>query len=168
MIISLERKNELEKLYQSFLNNDKIKKMMEIPMHRGSNCYVHSFKVAKLSVKKALKKKEANLESIIIASILHDYYLYDWRKDKERKKNHGKHPFVAAENAKRDFDISDEVKRIIECHMYPFNKDYKPTTLEEKIVAKCDTKVATIEFFSSAKHKRRVYQKTLQKIATLF
>ena len=168
MIISEEEKKRLEDIYQSFLNDEKIKRMQEIPMHFGSNCYVHSFKVAKLSIKKALKKKSANLENILVGAILHDYYLYDWRKDKEKKKNHGKHPFVAVENATRDFHINEEVKRIIACHMYPMNKEYKPTTIEEKIVAKCDTKVATIEFLSSSKHKRRVYQKTLIFISTLW
>ena len=168
MVISEEEKKRLEEIYQRFLNDERIKRMEEIPMHFGSNCYVHSFKVAKLAIKKALKKKEANLEDILIGAILHDYYLYDWRKDKVRKKNHSKHPFVAIENAERDFQINDRVKRIIACHMYPLNKEYKPTTIEEKLVASCDTSVATREFLSNKKHKRRVYQKTLKFISTLW
>ena len=66
-------KKELEELYQSFLNNPFILKMKEIPMHRGSNCYIHSFKVCKLVIKKAIKsKKEYHYKALIIASVLHD------------------------------------------------------------------------------------------------
>ena len=54
MEITPERKQELEDIYQSFLHNEKILKMKEISMHRGSNCYIHSFKVAKLAIKRAL------------------------------------------------------------------------------------------------------------------
>ena len=47
MKITPEEKKHLEELYQKFLNDEKIKRMMQVPMHRGSNCYLHSFKVAK-------------------------------------------------------------------------------------------------------------------------
>ena len=77
MKISDEEKQKLEQTYQSFLNDPKILRMKDIPMHRGSNCYIHSFKVAKLAVKRALRHKKGNLYTILTASILHDYYLYD-------------------------------------------------------------------------------------------
>ena len=77
MKISIEEKNRLESIYQSFLNDPKILRMKEIPMHRGSNCYEHSFKVAKKAVKYAINfpKKNLNYERVLIAAILHDYYL---------------------------------------------------------------------------------------------
>ena len=85
MNILEEQKQRLESLYQSFLNDEKILRMKDISMHRGSNCYEHSFKVARKAIRHALRyhKKEINLEIVLIGSILHDYYLYDWRKNKE-------------------------------------------------------------------------------------
>ena len=102
--------------------------MKDISMHRGSNCYIHSFLVAKLAIKRALRKnKKLDLESILIASILHDYYLYDWRSDRSLLKHHGsKHPFISIENAKRDFNIDDKVASLIRSHMWPINFKYFP------------------------------------------
>ena len=116
MKITEEQKARLEDLYQSFLHDEKVLRMKEISIHRGSNCYEHSFKVAKKAIKRALRHKEGtvNLEVVLIGAILHDYYLYDWRKDRTRLKKHGKnHPGIAIENAVRDFDISEEVKKVI-------------------------------------------------------
>ena len=102
MELTEEQKEKLEAIYQSFLNDEKILRMKEISMHRGSNCYEHSFKVAKHAMKIALRgnKKNLNLETLLIGAILHDYYLYDWRKDRSKLKRHTKsHPYIASENA---------------------------------------------------------------------
>ena len=171
MKITNEEKERLEKIYQSFLNDEKIKRMKDIPMHRGSNCYEHSFKVAKRSIRYALKshKNNINLESILVGAILHDYYLYDWRSDKSKKRKHGKkHPHIASMNASRDFDISKDVKRIIETHMWPINmKDY-PESRESKIVSICDKAVTFIESLSSISYKRKRRDKYLKYVSHLF
>ncbi len=170
MKLSLEEKERLESIYKSYLNNEKILKMKEVSMHRGSNTYLHSFRVAKLAIKRALRrKKHLDLESILIASILHDYYLYDWRKDKSKKKHHAKnHPFIASTNAKRDFDISDKVCKIIEEHMWPFNFKCFPNTKEARIVNNADNTVAFKEVLTSIKHKKKRMNKYMDKIQTLF
>ena len=170
MKLSLEEKERLESIYQSYLNNEKILKMNEVSMHRGSNTYLHSFRVAKLAIKRALRRKKyLDLESILIASILHDYYLYDWRKDKSKKKHHAKkHPFIASSNAKRDFDISDKVCEIIEEHMWPFNfKDF-PSSKEARIVSLADKTIAFKEAMTSKKYKEKREQKYLDDIHQLF
>ena len=107
MNITEEQKRKLEETYQHFLNNENILRMKEIPVHRGSNCYIHTFRVVKKVMKKAVKsRKFLDLENLLLASIFHDYYLYSWRLDKSKRKHHGNgHPFIASENAKHDFDI---------------------------------------------------------------
>ena len=168
--LSKERKNELENIYQGFLKNELILKMKEIPMHRGSNCYIHSFKVCKLVIKKALKKKKPyHLEALIIASILHDYYLYDWRSDHSKRKKHGRrHPYVANENAIRDFHIDEEVSKIIKSHMWPLTLKEFPNTREAKLVNYVDDVIATREFLCSARYKKKREHKYLKQIAQLF
>lgn len=162
-------KNKLEEIYKSFLNNPKIKVMANIPMHRGSNCYIHSFKVAKLAIKRGLKHDDVDLGKILIGSILHDYYLYDWRTNREMKKGHGKnHPHIAATNAKRDFDISMEVVKIIETHMWPINFKNYPDSKEARIVGRADTEIALIEALTSKRHKRIHAEKYMKYIETLF
>lgn len=171
MKISLEEKERLENLYQTFLNDPKIQRMKEIPMHRGSNCYEHSFKVAKKAVHYALRfpSKKLSIETIMLGAILHDYYLYDWRKDRSKRKRHAvDHEFIASENASKDFGISPEVKRIIESHMWPINFKKYPKGREAKIVSLCDKAVTIGEVFSSKKHKANKRNKYLERISHLF
>ena len=168
--ISLEEKERLEEIYYSFLNDSKIDMMKDVSMHRGSNCYLHSFQVAKLAIKRALRRKhKLDLESILIASVLHDYYLYDWRKDKSLLKKHGsRHPYIACNNAKRDFNINDKVASIILSHMWPINFKRFPKTVEARIVNNADTHVAFKEAMTSKIHKAKRIEKKLEFISELF
>ena len=168
--ITKEKQTELENLYQGFLHHELILKMKDIPMHRGSNCYIHSFKVCKLVIKKALKKKKPyHLESLIIASVLHDYYLYDWRSDHSKRKKHGKrHPYIAEANAKRDFHIDEEVSKIIKSHMWPLTLKEFPKTREAKLVNLVDDVIATREFLTSVKYKKKREERYLKYISQLF
>jgi len=169
MKLTPELKQHLEEIYQSFLHDEKILKMKDIPMHRGSNTYEHSFKVAKKAVKRGLRYKDVNLEAILIGAILHDYYLYDWRNDRTLLKGHGKnHPTIASKNAKDDFNIDEEVERIIKTHMWPLNWKSFPDSKEARIVSICDKMVTTVEAMSSKKHKQEKQQKYLDKIDKLF
>lgn len=169
MKISDTLKQELEKLYRFFFNHEKIQKMKDVQMHRGSNTFLHSFKVAKLAIKRALRHKNVNLKAILIASILHDYYLYDWRTQREYKSHHAKnHPFIAAENAKKDFGIDEEVIKIIQTHMWPFNIKRFPETTEARIVNFADNRIALKEAFTSRAYKKRHLQRELKFIESLF
>lgn len=169
MKLTPERKENLENMYQTLLNDERVKKMKDIPMHFGSNCYEHCFKVARLAIKRALRHKEVNLEALLIAAIFHDYYLYDWRVEKDKKKSHAsKHPYIAAEQAERDFKISKESKKIIHSHMWPINfKDF-PNSKEARILTLADKAIATVEFMSSTKNKKKHREETLKEISTLF
>lgn len=169
MVLSEETKKQLEEIYQRFLNDEKIKRMEEIPMHRGSNCYYHSFKVAKKAIKHALRHKKVNLEVVLVASILHDYYLYDWRKNRELLKHHGQnHPYIAAKNAERDFGIDEVIKRAIEEHMWPINIENFPHTKEARIVSVADKMVSSCEAMTSIKYKAKRKEKYLKYIQHLF
>lgn len=169
MKINEAQKKRLEDIYSSFYNDEKIQKMKGVEMHRGSNTFLHSFQVAKLAVKRALRKRRANLEAVLIASILHDYYLYDWRRDRAKKKRHGRnHPYIAANNAKVDFDITDEVQKIIKSHMWPINFKEFPNTKEARIVNLADDHVALKEALTSRKYKKKRLEKTQNFIKTLF
>ena len=170
MEITQELKVKLEKIYQSFKNDPHILKMKDIPMHRGSSCYLHSFKVAKEAIRRAIKcKRNYDLEHLLIASILHDYYLYDWRTSKTLKKKHGrKHPFIANENAKKDFDIPKEVSDIMLPHMWPLTLTYFPKSKEAKLLNYVDDVIATREFFTSKAYKQKRLDLYLKHIEKLF
>ena len=169
MEITEERKKELEEIYQSFLHNEKILKMKEISMHRGSNCYIHSFKVAKLAIKRALRHKKGDLYVILLGSILHDYYLYDWRDERDKMKDHlSTHPYTAAKNAMRDFNISDKVRKVIESHMWPVNIAEFPETKEARIISNADKAIYLREIVCSKRYKKKREEKYYKQISKLF
>lgn len=169
MKLSEEEKNRLEELYQYYLHNEKVRQMINIPMHHGSNCYIHVFKVVKVCFRKALRRKNVDLETLMVGAIFHDYYLYDWRKDREYLKGHGKnHPVIAAENAKRDFNISKEAEHMILTHMWPVNFFKFPKTKEARILCASDKQVAFREFLTFHRHKRKKIDKYLANISKLF
>lgn len=162
-------KKELESIYQTFLHDEKILRMKDIQMHRGSNCYVHSFKVAKLAIKRALRHKIGDLFTILLAAILHDYYLYDWRVDRSKMRHHvGTHPYVAAENAERDFGIHESVKAAIKSHMWPFNFEEFPKTKEARIISNADKAIYFREIICSKRYKAKREEKYAKQIAKLF
>lgn len=169
MELTEERKQELEAIYQSFLNDEKIQKMKEVSMHRGSNCYIHSFKVAKLAIKRALRHKRGDLYVILVGSILHDYYLYDWRNDREKMKNHlSSHPHTAALNALRDFNISKKIMKVIESHMWPVNFSTFPDSKEARIISNADKAIYLREIVCSKRYKKKREEKYYKQISTLF
>lgn len=169
MIITIDEKNELEKIFQEFFHNERIQRMKLVPMHRGSNCFVHSFKVAKLAIKRALRHKYADLKAILIAAILHDYYLYDWRVDKDKRRKHLKdHPYIAVKNAEQDFEITEDIKKIIKSHMWPINIKQFPNSKEARIVTLADKSVAFKEAMCSKNYKRKRETKYLESISHLF
>jgi len=169
MKITETERRELEEIYSFFFNDEKVQKMKDIPMHRGSNTFNHSFLVAKVAIKRGLRHRRVNLKSILIASILHDYYLYDWRRDRNKLKRHGKnHPYIAAKNAKADFDITEEVQKIIQAHMWPINFREFPRTKEARIVSLADDHVALKEALTSKRYKKRRDEKIAKNIQKLF
>ena len=170
MKLTEERKQKLEDIYLRYLHDEKILKMKEVPAHRGSNTYIHTFRLVKEVMKKAIKsRKNLDLENLLIATIFHDYYLYDWRKVKERPHPHGKyHPHIAVENAKRDFNIPDKAAEMMETHMWPFNLFHIPKGKEARLLCNVDTWVAFKECLTSRKHKRKVEAKLLSSLEKPF
>ena len=169
MIIDEITKKDLENIYHTFLCDERILKMQEIPMHRGSNCYIHSFKVAKLAMKRALRHKQVDLYIILLAAILHDYYLYDWRSDRSKMKRHLKdHPHLAAENAVKDFGIHQSIKKAIEAHMWPINIKKFPSSKEARIISLADKSIYWKEIMCSKAYKQKKKEKYLKEIETLF
>lgn len=169
MVIDLKEKQALEDVYQSFLHDERILKMKKISMHRGSNCFIHSFKVAKLAIKRALRHHKGNLYTILVGAILHDYYLYDWREDRSKMRHHmGSHPYTAAENAQRDFKVYDKIKEAIRSHMWPVNIADYPRTKEARIISNADKTIYLREIFCSKRFKHRREERYYKQIEKLF
>ena len=78
------------------------------------------------------------------------------------------HPYVAAENAERDFMIHGPIKRVIQSHMWPFNISEFPKTKEARIISLADKTIYLKEIVCSRAYKAKREKKYLKQIETLF
>ncbi|MDD3028156.1 MAG: HD domain-containing protein [Erysipelotrichaceae bacterium] len=82
---------------------------------------------------------------LIIAALLHDYYLYDWHVKDENHNLHGFfHGKKASDNALRDYKVDREIQNAIKRHMFPLTP-IPPTTKIGIVVTLADKICATKE-----------------------
>lgn len=138
-----ERINANDYLHKLSLD-PRILRMKSYVQHGHTTTYDHVFHVAKMSIALTpLFFDKSDQVEICTAAVLHDYYLYDWHNHGDRL--HGfHHPYIAAENAKRDFNISNHVSSMIKSHMWPLNFQEFPKCRGAWIITIAD-KIVSIE-----------------------
>lgn len=131
--------------YKKITTDEKYLKTKNFIQHGNVSVFDHSIYVAETSLKisKMLHIK-VDKEVMIKTALLHDYFLYDWH-DKNHPKMHGfRHATIAAENAKRDFGLTDKEYKAIRSHMFPLNLRI-PTSREAFILTLADKYCAARE-----------------------
>ncbi len=133
----------------------KIQKMLSKYIQHGkTNLYIHSRNVAYVSfmIARFCERRfnsKINYDILVVGAMFHDFFLYDWHNKNEHARLHGfHHPQIASMNAQKYYDINDEVKQIIESHMWPLTITKFPKSLEAKIVCMADKVCSTRETFS--------------------
>lgn len=126
------------------LENKYISKLKELAHHGDVTRLEHSMSVAYESFRlaNALKLK-VDLKSMVRGALLHDFFLYDLKKERI-KKHFTKHPYVAFNNAIKEFNINNIEKDIILKHMWPMTLKF-PKYKESYIVCFVDTYCAIKE-----------------------
>lgn len=154
---SLNRKylKEIEDSCFDIINNDNYQKIKKYKQHGEVSVYEHSIMVACRCLEIADRiKKSINRKELIKAALLHDYFCYDWHVDKDKsggKKHAYRHPFIAAENAKKEFGLSKKEENAILSHMWPLGKKSFPKSLEAWILFQADKDSAFKETFKDGK-----------------
>ena len=155
--------NEFRKIVEDIINTDSFKKMREFKKHRYTDCYEHSVNVATKCYMYAVKRNmNIDLKSLIRGALLHDFYLYDRRKEEAQHRKHlREHPSVALENARREYgDLNKIEEDIILSHMWPVNFFRFPKYKESFLVCFSDKICSIKEFFGK---KDKTNKKSLQK-----
>lgn len=132
--------------------------------HGVTSTYEHSKRVAVTALRimdlLGLERK-TNIDDVVKAALLHDYFLYDWHMDEPWHRMHGfTHGATALANARRDFPelmdwtIEDSVLR----HMYPLTKT-PPKFIEGWLITAADKTCAWAETFDAERiHKRKILE----------
>lgn len=106
--------DEYNKITENIIN-DKDFIITKNDMHHGLTKYDHLINVSKCAFVLA-KIFNANVEVTTTGALLHDLF-YGGRTDKEEN-SYLNHPYTASMNAKKYFNVSIEVQRCIETHMF--------------------------------------------------
>lgn len=139
---------EFNMIIYDLANHPTVQKMKLYRQHYDTNCFDHCYNVAFYSY---LICKKLNLDYISVsrAGMLHDLFLYDWRKKQpEHKKFHGfRHPRIALNNASKLFDLNEKEKDIILKHMWPITI-IPPKYIEGYIITLTDKYCALEESYN--------------------
>ena len=111
---------EFDSIIEDIINDQTVQKMKNFNQHYDTSCFEHCRNVAYIGYKMC-KKLKLDYKSCARAGMLHDLFLYDWRKREDGRKGlHAfTHPHTAVENAKKIFDLNEKEEDIILKHMWP-------------------------------------------------
>ena len=137
-------------IIQDIINNETVQEMKKYRQHYNTNTYDHCLEVAYISYK-ICKKLKLDYKSMARAAMLHDLFLYDWRKSQRDVEIEGLHAFVhpkiALKNASQIFDLNDKEKDIIAKHMWPVTLLHFPKYRESFVIVMVDKYCALHESF---------------------
>ena len=115
-------KTEFFNIINDIISNETVQKMKNYRQHCNTSCYTHCLHVAYYSY---IIAKKLNLDycSTARAAMLHDLFLYDWRKNYRDVELPGLHAFVhpeiALKNSLENFSLNKKEIDIILKHMWP-------------------------------------------------
>ena len=145
MKLTLKEHRRFEALIRKYKRNKKVKEMRNYIQHGAVSTYDHVESVALLSYLLNRRFHLGARDRVLIAgAVLHDFYLYDWHKN--RGHYHGfSHPESACKNAVTYFNVDNNVQGIIKSHMWPLTLTRVPHTREAWIVCLADKLIALKE-----------------------
>ena len=155
-------------IIKDIISNDTVKQMKHFRQHCNTSCYKHCMQVAYFTYI-SCKALKLDYISATRAAMLHDLFLYDWRKKYRDIQLPGLHAFVhpqiALKNAIKIFDLNDLEKDIILKHMWPVTFSL-PRYRESYIVTIMDKYSACLETYLYIQSKLK--RKTFYRYAYIF
>lgn len=150
-------------IVNDLINNKTVQQMKGFKQHYETTCYDHCL-VASYYCYKICKKLNLDYISSARAAMVHDLFLYDWRKRQPDRK--GLHAFThgkcAYENASKIFNLNDLQKDMIVKHMWPVTislPKYKETFILTLVDKYCALNESFTEI-SSRLYKKKAFRFT--------
>jgi len=143
-------------LILDLLNQEKVQQMKKYRQHSKVNCFDHCLCVS-YNTYLICKKKNLDYVSAARAGMLHDLFLYDWRKRENGRK--GLHAFThgltAYKQASTFVDLNDKEKDMIIKHMWPVTLFSIPKYKETFILTLVDKYFAVVETITSNNERKK-------------
>ncbi len=162
----MKKDKEFQDIIYPLITNETVKQMKNFRQHYETSCFEHCYTVAYYCYM-ICKKYHLDYHSATRAAMLHDLFLYDWRKRQDGRK--GLHAFThgktACENACKLFDLNEKEKDMIIKHMWPVTIEL-PKSFEGLILTFVDKYCAMSESFEVL--QSRLFMKKAFRYAYLF
>lgn len=138
---------EFISIVSDIMENETVLEMKKYRQHFQTTCYEHCLTVAYYNYI-ICKKLNLDYVSASRAGMLHDLFLYDWRKPRPDGKGlHAfRHPRTALNNASKIFNLNNKEKDIILKHMWPLTVVF-PKYKESFIITLTDKYAAIVDKF---------------------
>ena len=150
----MKNKEEFENIIKDIKENKTVNLMKNYRKHFNTTCYEHCYNASYYCFLIA-KKLHWDYISVTRAAMLHDFFLYDWRKRENNRK--GLHAFThgntACQNACELFDLSPKEQNIIKRHMFPVTP-IPPSSKEGLLLTLVDKYCGLIEIKSKFKNNK--------------
>lgn len=141
----IDNDKEFQEIIKELIENETVQEMKNYRQHYETSCFDHCYVVSYYCYL-ICKKYNLDYVSATRAGMLHDLFLYDWRKRQPDRK--GLHAFThgrtACDNASKLFNLNDKEKDMIIKHMWPVTIGL-PKSLEGFILTFVDKYCATSE-----------------------
>lgn len=112
---------EFRSLVYGVCNDRVVQRMKHYKQHCNTNCFVHCYE-ASFHCYKICKLLGFDYVSAVRGAMLHDLFLYDWRKPCPENSWHAfTHGKKAYENAVKIFELNEIEKDMIINHMWPLS-----------------------------------------------
>ena len=141
----IQNEIEFNTIIEDLIHNDTVRQMQNYRQHFQTTCFDHCVTVAYYSYKMC-KFLRLDYKSATRAGMLHDLFLYDWRKPRPDGKGlHGfRHPRIALNNAKKLFALNEIEQDAILKHMWPLTV-FLPKYKESYIITIADKYATFLE-----------------------
>lgn len=148
--------DEFNLIIADLISNETVQKMKNYKQHYDTSCFEHCKNVAFYSYL-ICKKYHLDYISVARAGMLHDLFLYDWRKKQNGRKGlHAfTHPKTALQNALKLFPLNEKEMDIILKHMWPVTLSF-PKYTESYIITFVDKFCAIQESINAYKSKKGI------------
>ena len=167
----IDKNEEFQSIISELIQNEVVQQMKNFRQHYETSCYDHCY-VAAYYCYYICKKFNLDYHCATRAAMLHDLFLYDWRKRQDDRK--GLHAFThgktACENACKLFDLNDKEKDIIIKHMWPVTLAL-PKSAEGFILTFVDKFCAvseTFEIFRSRLFMKKAFRYAYLSLCLMF
>ncbi len=155
---SIYNDTEFTDIIYDLINNETVLKMKNFRQHYETTCFDHCL-MASYYCYKLCKKLNLDYVSAARGAMLHDLFLYDWRKRQPDRK--GLHAFThgkcAYNNASKIFNLNHIQKDMIVNHMWPVTiklPKYKETYILTLVDKYCALNESFVEISSRFSKKR--------------